>query len=229
MEMLIAIIGSGALSAIVSAIVASRRFERPFEKISTLQSEVSRVSELQRTADPGLDDDSDVQNRSRAHVLSYIARAQINARIAEGIVPRRSLLNTSIILFGVMCLFAGASMVVGSAVSGNIGDFLLPGISIVIAGSLAVFLGGVSEKFEGKARISLIRALEGAEYRGSDHGPSQSGVWASGMKPKFSWLERQFIPADTRSVLSDALEGIGHVAVQGATADRGVVRADDSG
>src|SRR5690625_4492050 len=134
MEMLIAIIGSGALSAIVSAIVASRRYERPFEKISTLQSEVSRVSELQRTADPGLDDDSDVQNRSRAHVLSYIARAQINARIAEGIVPRRSLLNTSIILFGVMCLFAGASMVVGSAVSGNIGDFLLPGISIVIAG-----------------------------------------------------------------------------------------------
>lgn len=228
MEIIIAIIGSGALSAVVSAIVASRKFERPYEKLSTLQSELTLVGTLQGAADPTSKEGAEAQNRSRAAALTYVARAQVNARIAESIVPRRSLLNTAIILFGVLCMLAGASMIVGAFISGSVTEFLLPGTSVLIAGIFAAGLGGVSERFEGKARMSLIRALDnpGGAIDASD--PSNDGVWLSGQRPNFNWLEKQIMPADTRVLLSDALESIGAATDDDSSATSGPALAEFS-
>lgn len=206
MEIVAAIIGSGVLSVVISTVLSSRKFERPYEKISILNSELKLVEELEQKASVMTADDCDRVAQSRAHVLSRIARSQVSSRIAEVYLPRRGGLNTLIAVFGFACLILG-SAVLGVGIWGDSADLIAPGFSVVFAGLMAVVLGVASEKAEVKIRMSIMDAFDVREFGGS----SDLTVGEISEEPRRSlrlnWIERQIVPRDIQLSVDRLLAG----------------------
>lgn len=205
----VAVIGSTALSTVVSVILGRFAHDRDQQQFQSWKVE----SELLEAIIKQIDDEKDQELKSSRTVLKEVVSARHNQKNVQAIIPKRraSYAGQNILAFAVVIL--GLVLL---AASGSVGPDSLqwPAAIFTLSGFLLWVVTTCEEMARSKMRASLLAAIQG-KYS-SETGPTKYGksrtrfvgrAWNSQLHPFQRWI----VAPDTREIYDLLLEQIADI------------------
>lgn len=196
---LVAIIGSGALSTGITLVVARFRHDRQVDQLQSWTKELELLDALDQRAGLAAIGQSEA---SRNLATAVAARTHLNATIARRIVPTATWEGYFTVVVGVIAGFLGLmwgtyGLSGGGDVFGSVGNVILGSI-VLIVGGLLVYVGVNTDGYRTKMGAVIEQSLEG--HAGSQRlgAFEKKHQWRPGKEPSFPWPYQIVVPPQVR-------------------------------
>ena len=216
LTILVAVLGSGALSAVITLVAARFRHDRQVDQLESWTKELKLLDDLDQRAGLAADGGSQA---SRALAVAVAARMHLNATIARRIVPAATWEGYFLVAVGVTTGFLGLMLGVyglsgAGDVFGSAGSVVLGSVLLAL-GILLVLVGVHTDGFRTRMRDVIERTLLGAagvEVRamaGKAAEFEQENQWVPGGAPTFPRRYRIVVPYQVRQSFTTYLVNLG--------------------
>ncbi|MGO1181453.1 MAG: hypothetical protein ACTHZ5_01030 [Micrococcaceae bacterium] len=207
---LVAIIGSGALSTVITLVAARFRHDRQVDQLESWTKELELLDALDQRAGLVATGDSDA---SRDLAAAVAARTHLNARIARRIVPSAAFEGYFLVIVGVtvgvLGLMLGVYAVVGeSDATAAMGNLVL-GVLLFLLGLVITLVGANTDGFRTRMRATIEQTLEGRTDPQRRGKLEEKHQWKAGREPSLPWRYEVVVPPQVRQSFKTYLMNLG--------------------